>query len=160
MLKLIYTLIRLSLGLVFVYSGLTKLIEPTVFAVLIDSYGILPEILVYPTAVILIVLEIIAGAGLIADFKGSLEIISCLLVIFIGVVSYGIFLGLDIDCGCFGKEEPEYKAYHGLRSALYRDIIMAAGILYLYIWRYFTSPELISLQTITHYFKKRSGTCI
>ncbi len=147
MLKLFYNLLKVSLGLMFLYSGITKIIEPKVFAVLIDSYGILPEMFVYPASFLLIVMEIIAGAGLLFDIKWSLELLTGLLFLFIGVLSYGIILGLDIDCGCFGKEEPEYKAYHGLRSALYRDIIMIAGIIYMYIWRYFKSPELISIKT-------------
>ena len=147
MLKFLYILLRFSLGIIFLYSGITKTIEPEVFAVLIESYGILPGILVYPASFLLILMEIIAGAGLLFDIRWSLELLTGLLLLFIGVLSYGIILGLDIDCGCFGQEEPEYKAYHGLRTALYRDIIMIAGIIYMYIWRYFKSPELISIKT-------------
>ncbi len=154
MLKFLYIILRFSLGSIFLYSGVLKILEPQVFTVLIESYGILPEQLLYPASFLLILMEIIAGAGLLFDVKWSLELLTGLLLLFIGVLTYGIILGLDIDCGCFGKEEPEYKAYHGLRSALYRDIIMVAGIIYLYIWRYFKSPELISIINILKRGKK------
>ncbi len=154
MMKFFYNLLRFSLGIIFLYSGISKMIEPEVFAVLIESYGILPEILVFPTSVLLIIMEIIAGAGLLFEIKWSLELLTGLLLLFIGVLTYGIILGLDIDCGCFGKEEPEYKAYHGLRTALYRDIIMIAGIIYLYIWRYYKSPELVSINSLITNLRK------
>jgi hypothetical protein len=50
-------------------------------------------------------------------------------------------LGLDIDCGCFGPEDPESRAYGGLRTALYRDLAMAAGVAYLYWWRRWNAAD-------------------
>ena len=41
-----------------------------------------------------------------------------LLILFIAVLGYGIWLGLDIDCGCFGPGDPEHDAFSGLRTAL------------------------------------------
>jgi len=40
-----------------------------------------------------------------------------------------------VDCGCFGPEEPEAEAFHGLRLALYRDMAMLAAVAFLYGWR-------------------------
>ena len=37
----IYILIRCIIGIIFIYAGITKLVEPKVFAVLIEAYGIL-----------------------------------------------------------------------------------------------------------------------
>jgi len=59
-----------------------------------------------------------------------------LIVGFIGVLSYGIAIGLDIDCGCFGPGDPEGEAFHSLRSALMRDCFMLAGAAFLYGWRF------------------------
>lgn len=134
--KLGYRWIRWGLGGVFIYAGAVKLMNPSVFAVLIDAYGIVPELLLMPTAFGLIAFEIIAGIGLMADIKGSLTAITALLGLFIGVLVYGIWLGLDVDCGCFGPEDPEAEAFHGLRTALVRDLVMLAGVFYLYVWRH------------------------
>jgi len=118
----VYALLRWVLGVVFIYSGATKLASPQTFAVLIEAYGLVPEGLLMPMAVMLPAMELIAGVGLLADIRGSLAVITALLVIFIGILGYGIRMGLYVVCGCFGPEDPEAEAFHGLRTALYRDV--------------------------------------
>jgi len=143
-----YRLIRLSLSVVFLYAGATKLADPRAFAALIDAYGIVPDPLLMPVAVGLPLLEVTAALGLLADVRGSLAVISGLLAIFIGILVYGIRMGLDVDCGCFNPEDIEYRAYHGLRDALYRDSVMAAGIAYLYGWRRFRAAGPLKLSQV------------
>ena len=131
----IYRIVRWGLGGIFIYSGATKLLAPQIFAVLIDAYGIVPEDLLIPVAMILPTLEVFAGVGLLFDIRGSLAVIAGLLMLFVAILGYGIRMGLDVDCGCFGPEEPEAKAFHGLRLALYRDMAMLAAVAFLYGWR-------------------------
>lgn len=133
---LIYLLVRTAVSAIFLWSGISKLMAADNFAVIIESYGLLPDNWTLLVAVALSLLEVVAGLGLLADIKGSLTVIAGLLGLFIVILSYGIWLGLDIDCGCFGSEDPEAKTFHGLRSALVRDIIMMLGIFILYWWRY------------------------
>lgn len=127
--------IRIGLTAVFLFSGVTKLAEPRSFAVIIEAYGILPELLIMPVALLLPLLEIVAALGLISGRRGSLELMTVLMLIFMAVLAYAIYLGLDVDCGCFGPEDPEAKAFHGLRNALYRDVGLLAGIVFLFIRR-------------------------
>jgi len=131
----IYKWNRWALGIVFIYAGATKLIDPQVFAVLIEAYGIVPDGLVYPVAVFLPLLEVVAGGGILWDVRGSLGIICALTLVFMMILGYGIHMGLDVDCGCFGPEDPEAQAFHGLRQAVVRDSIMLVDMLFLYIWR-------------------------
>ena len=91
---------------------------------------------ILPTAVFLSVTEVAAGFGLLMDIRGSLTIITGLLILFLAVLSYGIRMGLDIDCGCFGPQDPESKAFHGLWAALIRDMFMMLAIFYLYYRRF------------------------
>lgn len=63
--------------------------------------------------------------------RGSLAVIAAMLVFFMVVLGYGIRLGLDIDCGCFGPDDPE-QAYKGLKSALVRDAVLMVAVLFLY----------------------------
>ena len=128
-----YKLCRWTLGGIFIYTGSIKLLEPEIFAVLIQAYGIVPEGLLMPVAIILPVLEIFAGMGLFFDIKGSLPIIAGLLVLFVAILGYGLFMGLDVDCGCFGPEDPESKAFHGLRPAMYKDLVMIATVAFIFI---------------------------
>ncbi|HUV78599.1 MAG TPA: MauE/DoxX family redox-associated membrane protein [Desulfobacterales bacterium] len=65
----IYKISRWGLGGTFIYAGSIKLLEPETFAVLIEAYGIVPESLLIPVAVILPVLEVAAGIGLLFDIK-------------------------------------------------------------------------------------------
>jgi hypothetical protein len=115
--------------------------DPEAFGVIIDAYGLLPENLIMPVAIMLPGLEAAAAVGLFFDMRGSLSIISALLIIFLAILGYGIWMGLDIDCGCFAPEDPESRAYGGLWTALYRDFIMAAGVIYMYVWRFFNSTR-------------------
>ena len=111
------------------------MLVPEIFAVLIDAYGIIPEGLLIPVAIGLPLLEVIAGIGLLFDIRGSLALITGLLVLFMMFLGYGIWMGLDVDCGCFGPEEPEAEAFHGLRLSLFRDLVMMAGVIFIYGWR-------------------------
>ncbi len=131
----LYAALRWALGIVFVYSGATKLLTPGQFAVLIDAYGLVPELLLLPVALTLAAMEVVAGAGLLVDLRGSLGVIAGLLLLFVVILGYGISLGLDVDCGCFGPEDPEAEAFHGLRQAAVRDLIMLAVVGGLYAWR-------------------------
>jgi uncharacterized membrane protein YphA (DoxX/SURF4 family) len=136
---LFYRGVRYCLAAVFLWSGISKLLDPASFSVLIDAYGLIPKNWVIPSAILLSSIEVIAGAGLVLDIHGSLAIITGMMILFIVILSYGIHMGLDIDCGCFGPQDPEAKAFHDLRMALYRDFAMMSGVLYLYIWRYYRS---------------------
>ena len=136
-----YRIVRWVLSLTFLYAGITKLIDPEAFGIIIDAYGLLPGNLVMPAAIILPGLEVLAALGLFFDIRGSLSIISALLVLFLAILGYGIWMGLDIDCGCFAPEDPESRAYGGLRTAFYRDLVMVAGVIYMYVWRLFNSTK-------------------
>lgn len=132
----LYRLVRLTLAILFIWAGIMKLADLEAFAVIIRDFGLVPGWSVIPIAVLLPVIEVIAAIGLIFDVKGSLAVITGLLLLFMMILGYGIVLGLDIDCGCFGPKDPESRAYHGLRTALYRDLVMTTGIVFLYWWRY------------------------
>ncbi|MCF8108742.1 MAG: DoxX family protein [Desulfohalobiaceae bacterium] len=152
----LYTLCRWTLGGIFIYAGGTKLLEPEVFAVLIEAYGILPEGLLMPVAIALPLLEVIAGIGLLFDIRGSLALMTGLLLLFMLVLGYGIWMGLDVDCGCFGPEDPEAEAFHGLRLSLFRDLVMLAGAFFLFGWRRYRALRPAGVMLMVHQlFNKR-----
>lgn len=123
--------VRLLLAGLFIASGVLKLLDPPRFATLIAGFGLLPHPLILPAAIILPVAELAAGIGLVFCRRGCLAAIATMLILFMAVLAYGIHLGLDIDCGCFGPEDPE-QAYKGLKGALVRDAAMMAAVLFLY----------------------------
>lgn len=131
----LYRLLRICLGTIFIWSGLSKLMAPEGFAAIIQAYGLIPEANALSAAVGLSILETAAGMGLVMDVQWSLPVITGQLVFFMAILGYGLWLGLDVDCGCFGPGDPEAAAYHSLRPALYRDICMLAGIGCLFVYR-------------------------
>ena len=132
----IYRLVLWALSVLFIWAGTVKLTDLVSFGVVIRDFGIVPEWSVMAIAIALPVLEILAAVGLVLNIRGSLTIITGLLALFILIVGYAILLGLDIDCGCFGPEDPEFRAYSSLHITLYRDMAMLSGVFFLYCWRY------------------------
>ena len=130
----LYRLARGALGLVFIYAGTVKLMDPGAFATVISRYGMAPDFLIPVAALGLPALEVLAGAGLLFDLKGSLSSIFAMLLMFAVVLWFGALQGLDIDCGCFSTSD--LAEHDSLRQALYRDLIMLATALYLYLWRW------------------------
>lgn len=131
----LYHGLRCLFAVVFIYAGVIKLGAPRDFAKVISGYGLAPEALLPALSYALPALEVAAGVGLLLEIKGCLAAVAAMTVFFIGVLAYGIQLGLDVDCGCYGPHDPEGEAYSGLKSALVRDVFMLAGVVYLYVWR-------------------------
>lgn len=120
--------LRCIIGGLFAYSGAVKLMDVERFTVIIAGFGLLPRELLHPAAILLPLVELFSGLGLIFAVRGCLTVIALMLVLFMAVLAWGIHLGLDIDCGCFGPEDPE-QAYKGLKAALARDAAMMAAVL-------------------------------
>lgn len=131
-----YRLIKFLYVFLFFYAGVAKLLDPQSLAIVIDAYGLVPDAWVMPIAVLLPAVEVAAAMGLLLDVRGSISLVAGLLCFFLVIVGYGLWLGLDIDCGCFGSGDPEGDAYKGLRPAFFRNIILMVGVVYLYYWRY------------------------
>jgi uncharacterized membrane protein YphA (DoxX/SURF4 family) len=133
---------RWLLAVVFLFAGVPKIADPEAFAVIIGAYGLLPEILLLPMAIVLPLAEIGIAVALIYSRQEGLWGAGIMLLVFIAVLGYGVQMGLDIDCGCFGPEDPEHKAFSGLRTALVRDLLLLIPMLYGSWYKYKFSNEL------------------
>jgi uncharacterized membrane protein YphA (DoxX/SURF4 family) len=130
----IYPILRLVIGLLFIWAGGVKLAEPKVFARNLSQFGLMHEPLLIPTAVGLPLLEVLAGIGLIFDVGLSLWIIAGLLIAFLMVLGYGVVNNLNVDCGCFSPSE--LAARGALEAAFYRDVALLLVVFYLFCWRW------------------------
>ncbi len=140
--EIIYFLGRLGLAGVFLWSGLSKGYNPDFFAETIAAFGLLPNLLIFPAAIFLIAAELAVGIGLLIDQAWALRGSALLMLLFMAVLGYGIYLGLDIDCGCFGPNDPEAVAFHDLRGTFFRDLLFLLVIVYLYLWRFANRPKI------------------
>ncbi len=136
-------LIRMTLGLVFIYAGTVKLSAPKAFARIISQYDLVPSALLPVVAIGLPVLELLAGIGIILSVRGSLTLTFSLLILFVTVLWYGILNNLDVDCGCFSAED--LKGQAGLWQALYRDLVMIGAVVFLYLLRWVQSGRKLPL---------------
>jgi uncharacterized membrane protein YphA (DoxX/SURF4 family) len=135
----VYHGLRLALAGVFIYAGVVKLLDPRTFAHAIAQYDLVPEALLPMVAIGLPALELLAGAGLVLEVRGSLTVIAVLLVVFLVVLGYAVWQDLDIDCGCFTAEDLE--GIQSVKVAFWRDLIMIGATLFLFRRRWRRSPQ-------------------
>ncbi len=96
---------RLVPGIVFLYAGITKIINIPLFTQSIRAYQLLPELWMSDIlAYILPVVEILAAILLIAGLltRGAAAVTLMMLVAFIVGIAWVWYQGISIDCGCFG----------------------------------------------------------
>ncbi len=133
----LYHLLRLALAAIFIYAGLLKLLHPKVFAHALAQFELLPDAFIPLVAIGLPALEVLAGLGLILDSRLSLLVIQGMLLLFLLVLGYAIFQGLDIDCGCFTVDELAERST--VTAAFFRDVVMMVGVFFLLWARQFRS---------------------
>jgi hypothetical protein len=49
--------------------------------------------------------EVVVGLGTLLNRRWAILGMLGLMILFLGVLSYGVSIGLDIDCGCFSADE-------------------------------------------------------
>jgi uncharacterized membrane protein YphA (DoxX/SURF4 family) len=109
---------------VFLYAASSKIWEPRQFVYAIDNYKMAPTWVLNLMAMILPWWEVGGAVALIVPRtrRAGALIISGLLLMFITAVSYAaLYKGLNINCGCFGKDNPSQAGWKtiGLDAALY-----------------------------------------
>ena len=99
-------IIRLILGVIFVYASYDKILDPDKFARDINNFHIVPFGLENSIAIVLPWLELLIGLGLIFGFfiDGSSVISGALLVLFNLMILQAMLRGFNIECGCGLKE--------------------------------------------------------
>jgi uncharacterized membrane protein YphA (DoxX/SURF4 family) len=121
---------RLILGAIFLYASIDKIAHPDRFALAVYNYQLLPEAAVNLLALWLPWLELVSGVLLIVGIwiRGSLAVLTGLILVFLGALGFNLARGLDISCGCFSTE-----AVHPLTIlTLLRDSLFLLLALYLF----------------------------
>jgi uncharacterized membrane protein YphA (DoxX/SURF4 family) len=122
--------VRIVLGVIFIYSAYAKLKDPwALFAMSIDSYGLLPLPWVEFVARTLPWFELLLGVWLITGLFSRISTIfsSLLLATFFALMIRARVKGMEINCGCFGPGEPiSWKT-------MLRDGSLVAGALFITI---------------------------
>lgn len=127
-------LVRLAVGVAFIWASAYKIIEPGTFAKSIWYYHMVPGSLINLMALILPWLELIAGVCLIVGvlYRGSVIAVNGMTIVFILAISSAIYRGIDIDCGCF--KAAQSSGDNAWESLLW-DFLLIAGTIQLYFSR-------------------------
>ena len=122
--------LRLFLGIVFLYASFDTILNPAAFARAVYNYQILPDSTINLVALILPWLELYLGFCLVSGcwLPGATVISTGLLSVFIAAMVYSHFRGLDVHCGCFYTETTAGPAGF---STLIRDIFFLIVSAYL-----------------------------
>ena len=112
--------LRLALCFVFVYAGVEKWRDAKTFIEQIANYQFLPELAPY-AALLLPPVEVIASlAVLLAPRlwrKAGAALMLGMLLFFTVAMARAWSLGINIECGCFGKGSPTIGPLSFLRNA-------------------------------------------
>lgn len=95
--------IRIALGVLLVYSGFFKALDPAGFGRIVKAYEILPDSLVPYAATVIPYCEMILGVLLAAGYriKPSSLILMALMAVFSIAIAVNVIRGNSFDCGCF-----------------------------------------------------------
>lgn len=106
-LRALATLIRLSLAVIFLYAGITKVQSPALFALAVDAYQLLPAWAVLAVAYALPWMEILLGLFLAAGFWRRQVVLAATLLLgfFFATMLLTYLRNIQADCGCFGFGE-------------------------------------------------------
>jgi putative oxidoreductase len=109
--KILWRILDLLVGGIFIYAGAIKALDPVRFAMDIDNYKILPWPIAAALAFYLPWLEMFCGAALIVRrvYAGGLSILIALISVFILATIAAKIRGLDITCGCFGHASEHWS---------------------------------------------------
>lgn len=97
-------LVRLGLMAVFIWAGTQKARSPSLFALDLEAYQILPSSMALPIAYYLPWLEIFTAIALLIPSlqRAAGWLVLGLLMVFTVMLGFAWSRGLQINCGCFG----------------------------------------------------------
>lgn len=131
--KILAKLLHLVFGGVFVYAGVLKAWNPQAFLDDVRSFDLLGDPWAAWLAMGLPWLEIFAGLAIMTGLLrcGGLLVLNGALGVFLAVIAFSWYRGIDIRCGCFGSAE----ASSNYVELIVRDVLLLALGLWLFLLR-------------------------
>lgn len=158
--KVSVTVVRIITGLLFIFSGLVKAIDPKGLAYKMQEFfeawgggGFMPGLMTklenyaLPFSIIMITLEVVVGVALLIGYKRKLTawILFLLILFFTFLTAYVLFTGKIKACGCFGDCIPLTPI-----QTFTKDIILLVFALFLLMSSRYILPVFKKAQTILY----------
>ncbi len=136
-----YLILRLFLGLIFIYASIGKIIHPEKFVQVLINYHLFPDISLNLIAIIIPWLEFFTGLSILTGIflEGGLIWSNILLVAFFLAIFINFLRGLNIECGCFDLNANPSSKYT-MMWYIIRDMVLLLISLYL-TWCYIIKDE-------------------
>src|SRR5471032_3706513 len=137
--NIVVLIARLIVGGVFVVAGGLKIGHADQFAAQIAAFGIVPQPVVAPMALLLPFLEVLLGLYLIVWLYTRLVagIAVVQLLIFAGAIASAVLQGHSLSCGCFGPGDTSVTSW----PEVGRDLALALVAAFI-AWR---PPGMLAL---------------
>ena len=102
-------LIRLFIGGLFIFTGISKIVDPALFAREISFYRMLPDFTINLLAIILPWIEVVVGMLFMLGvrIKSNILLLGGMLLTFNFAIAVAWARGLNINCGCFSNVAKE-----------------------------------------------------
>ena len=131
-------LLRLVLGTTFLYAGIVKASASQAFAIALLPFTFIDTTWTGPLALGLAWMEILAGVLVLTPkiHEAGAAMIAGLCAVFIAVLSWALWNGYIVSCGCFGEDTA--PSVVKMLLAIGRDILLlaaAVAIIALPRWR-------------------------
>jgi uncharacterized membrane protein YphA (DoxX/SURF4 family) len=119
--------LRLILGITFLYAGIIKASASQAFAIALLPFTFIDSMWTGPLAVGLAWMEILAGVLILAPriYEAGAAMIAGLCLVFIAVLSWALWNGYIVSCGCFGEDMAPSAAK--MLLTIGRDILLFAA---------------------------------
>ena len=120
--KAVYTILALLFGGLFLWTGVLKVRDPSLFLLNVRSFDLLRDPYAAWMALFLPWLEIFSGLAVITGVlrRGGLLLLNAALVVFLVAIVISWVRGIDLKCGCFG---PDDKTANYVELIL-RDVVL------------------------------------
>src|SRR3982751_3110969 len=129
--KLLVNIVRVLVGLLFIFSGLVKANDPLGLAYKMEEYFELWNLaelnsIALGLSIVMIAFEIIAGIALLLGWQMRLFgwLLLLLIIFFTFLTGYAYFSGKFTNCGCFGDCIPITP-----KTSFLKDIVLTLLIL-------------------------------
>ncbi len=131
--KIIKIILKLILGIIFIYASKDKILNPSEFAIILYGYSLFPLFSINIIAIVFPFIELVAGVSLVFGIysKPALIIINFFIICFIAIIAFNLLRGHEFNCGCFAVGEPDNASAAG--QLLIRNFILLAIGLYLLV---------------------------
>jgi uncharacterized membrane protein YphA (DoxX/SURF4 family) len=142
--KFLYQIARIFVGVLFIFSGYVKLVDPIGFSYKLEEYfgaDVLNLEFLQPFAlaisVFVVIYELVLGVMLLLGYKPKFTVWSLLLMIvfFTFLTFYSAYFNKVTDCGCFGDAIPLDPW-----QSFYKDIILSVLIVFLFVKSEYLNP--------------------